>query len=249
MYQTTSTENLVTIWSNAQRELWDSWFDLLGGAVLARGVQSASLWQSGLRLLRESAQTTFEAQQASNRILTAALTVNFDLADGSNPATMREEVQNLSQSLAQDTEAKVLQVGMSASLSKHIGEEDIIAFAYISGDVNPVHIHDSYAQQTRFGGRIAHGMLAAGLVSAVLGTKLPGPGTIYLSQSLQFRAPVAIGDEVTATATVIKAKEGKPIYTLKTECRNQNDEIVLEGEAVILYEPVQQRAALPASQA
>ncbi len=122
----------------------------------------------------------------------------------------------------------------SASLSRTITEEDVVTFAHLTGDVNPLHLDEAYAKGTRFGRRVAHGVFAAGLVSAVIGTRLPGPGAIYLSQTLKFVAPVFIGDTVTATVTVTKAK-GR-IYTLETVCTNGRGERVLEGEAVVLFE-------------
>lgn len=125
-------------------------------------------------------------------------------------------------------------VGASASLDKTIVESDLIDFAKLSLDTNPVHLDEEYAKTTRFGGRIAHGMLAASLVSAVLGTRLPGPGTVYLSQSLTFKGPVRIGDTITATATVKAVREGKPIVTLETTVSNQHGDVVLTGEAVVL---------------
>jgi len=125
-------------------------------------------------------------------------------------------------------------VGASASLDKTIVESDLTDFARLSLDTNPVHLDEDYARTTRFGGRIAHGMLAASLVSAVLGTRLPGPGTVYLSQSLAFKGPVRIGDTITATATVKAVREGKPIVTLETVVSNQHGDVVLTGEAVVL---------------
>jgi 3-hydroxybutyryl-CoA dehydratase len=126
--------------------------------------------------------------------------------------------------------------GDTAALSKTIRDEDIRAFAELSGDVNPVHLDDDFARTTRFGRRIAHGMLGASLISTVLGTKLPGQGAIYLSQTLQFLAPVFPGDTVTAKVTVTKIKEGKPILTLETICENQRGETLIRGEAVVLVE-------------
>jgi 3-hydroxybutyryl-CoA dehydratase len=126
-----------------------------------------------------------------------------------------------------------LSVGQSASFGKTITEADILMFAAVSGDTNPVHINAEYAAQSMFKERIAHGMLSAGLVSTVLGTRLPGPGTIYLSQSLKFRAPVRIGDTVTATATVSALDPAKKRATLATTC-TVNGKPVLEGEAVVL---------------
>jgi 3-hydroxybutyryl-CoA dehydratase len=127
-------------------------------------------------------------------------------------------------------------VGDTASLSKTITDEDINAFACVSGDSNPLHLDDDYAASTRFGGRIAHGMLGASLISAVLGTKLPGTGSIYLSQTLKFLAPVRPGDTIVARATITEIKEGKPIITLQTVCENHRNELVIKGEAVILFE-------------
>lgn len=127
-------------------------------------------------------------------------------------------------------------VGDTASLSKTITELDLERFAEVSLDRNPVHFDEDYARTTRFGGRIAHGMISAGLISAVIGTQLPGPGSIYLSQSLRFRAPVRIGDTVTATVTVRAVREDKPIITLETVCANQDGDALLTGEAVVLVE-------------
>ena len=126
--------------------------------------------------------------------------------------------------------------GDTASLSRIICDADIRAFAELSGDFNPVHLDDEFARSTRFGRRIAHGMLGASLISTVLGTKLPGEGAIYLSQTLQFLAPVFPGDTVTAKVTVTKIKEGKPILTLETLCENQRGEALIKGEAVVLVE-------------
>jgi 3-hydroxybutyryl-CoA dehydratase len=127
-------------------------------------------------------------------------------------------------------------LGDTASHSKVICDADIRAFAELSGDFNPVHLDDEFARTTRFGRRIAHGMLGASLISTVLGTKLPGQGAIYLSQTLQFVAPIFPGDTITAKATVTKIKEGKPIITLETVCENQRGETLIKGEAVVLVE-------------
>jgi 3-hydroxybutyryl-CoA dehydratase len=127
-----------------------------------------------------------------------------------------------------------LKIGDTASMTKTITDDDIRAFADLTGDHNPVHLDDEFAATTRFGRRIAHGMLSAGLISAVLANKLPGTGTVYLSQTLSFVAPVYPGDTVTASVTVMKVREDKPIVTLETVCTNQRDEPVLRGEAVVL---------------
>jgi 3-hydroxybutyryl-CoA dehydratase len=127
-----------------------------------------------------------------------------------------------------------LQVGETASMSKTITDDDIHAFADLVGDHNPVHLDDSFAQTTRFGRRIAHGMLSASLISALLANKLPGQGTVYLSQSLKFVAPVFPGDTVTARATVTQIRADKPIVMLETVCVNQHHETLIKGEAVVL---------------
>ena len=125
--------------------------------------------------------------------------------------------------------------GQKATLSKTFTDADVRAFAEASGDHNPVHLDDDYAQTTRFGKRIAHGMLVAGLISAVLGTQLPGPGTIYLGQELNFKAPVYIGDTITAEIEVANVREGKPIAILTTNCTNQDGTLVIEGKATVLF--------------
>jgi acyl dehydratase len=125
-------------------------------------------------------------------------------------------------------------VGDSAEITKTIDEADIQAFAEVTGDHNPIHLDDEFAKTTRFGRRIAHGMLSASLISAVLANKLPGEGSIYLGQTLEFRAPVFPGDEVTARVTVREIREDKPIVKLETVCVNQRNEIVIRGEATVL---------------
>jgi 3-hydroxybutyryl-CoA dehydratase len=128
----------------------------------------------------------------------------------------------------------VLQIGENATRSLTIDDEAIRAFAEVTGDNNPVHLDDDYAAGTRFGRRIAHGMIAAGLISATLANDLPGPGTVYLNQTLQFKLPLYPGDTVTATVEVVNVRSDKPIVTLSTVCTNQEDKVVLEGEAVVL---------------
>jgi 3-hydroxybutyryl-CoA dehydratase len=127
-----------------------------------------------------------------------------------------------------------LQPGDKASRTTTITDEMIRLFADLTGDTNPVHLDDAYAAGTRFKRRIAHGMIAAGLISAALANDLPGPGTVYLSQTLQFKSPVYPGDTLTATVEVKSVRADKPIVTLTTFCKNQNDMVVLEGEAVVL---------------
>lgn len=131
-----------------------------------------------------------------------------------------------------------LKVGDTAARSRVFGDEDVRAFAELTGDHNPVHLDEEYAAGTRFGRRVAHGMLAASLISATLANDLPGRGTVYLSQSLQFTAPVFPGDEVTARVTVTKVREDKPVVTLETVCTNQRGETVIKGEAVVMHTTV-----------
>jgi 3-hydroxybutyryl-CoA dehydratase len=122
-------------------------------------------------------------------------------------------------------------IGEEATFTKIISDEDITTFAKISGDENPVHVNDAYAKGTMFGGRIAHGILVTGLISAVLGTVLPGPGAIYMSQQLRFLAPVRPGDEATARAKVTEWDSEKGRITLLTEVTNQDGVTVITGEA------------------
>jgi len=126
-----------------------------------------------------------------------------------------------------------LAVGQSAERKRTVTAADIEAFAAVTGDDNPVHLDEAYAATTSFGGRIAHGMLSAGYISAVLGTQLPGPGAIYVSQTLSFRRPVRIGDEVTARATVSAIDERRGRVTLSTVCEVAG-KVVAEGEAVVI---------------
>jgi acyl dehydratase len=128
-----------------------------------------------------------------------------------------------------------LKVGDTASRAKVITDADIRAFAEVSGDYNPIHLDNDFASKTRFGQRIAHGMLSASLISAVLANDLPGEGSIYLGQTLQFVAPVFVGDEVTARVTVIAVRGDKPIATFETVCVNQRNEVVIKGEATVHY--------------
>mgnify|MGYP003416613681 CR=1 FL=1 len=126
-----------------------------------------------------------------------------------------------------------LSVGMSSSISKTISEADILLFAGVSGDTNAVHLDAEFAASTMFGGRIAHGMLSAGFISATLANKLPGPGTIYLSQTLKFKAPVKPGDTVTATVTVREVNVPKNRVVLDTVCTVAG-KVVIEGECQMM---------------
>ena len=128
-------------------------------------------------------------------------------------------------------------VGDSAEITKKLEQSDVDAFARMTGDHNPVHVDAEFAKTTPFGKRIAHGMLTASLISAVLANKLPGEGSVYLGQTLQFVAPVFPGDEITARVVVKAIREDKPIVKLETICVNQRDEVVIRGEATVLLPP------------
>lgn len=124
-------------------------------------------------------------------------------------------------------------VGDKATLSKAFTESEVKNFAKISLDDNPIHLDREYAESTVFGQRIVHGILVASLLSGLMGGKFPGHGTVYLGQSLNFKAPVYIDEEVEASVEVIKIREDKPIITLKTQCVKSDGTIALEGEAVV----------------
>lgn len=128
-----------------------------------------------------------------------------------------------------------LEVGMTAVYAKTVTEADVVMFAGISGDTNPVHIDEVFAGKTMFKGRIAHGMLSASLISTVFGTRLPGPGCIYLSQNLKFRAPVKIGDTVAARVTVREIVAEKRRILFDTVC-TVGDQVVLDGDAVLMVD-------------
>lgn len=127
-----------------------------------------------------------------------------------------------------------LKLGDQASTVKTIGESDVYLFAGITGDLNPAHTDEVSASQSPFGGRIAHGILTAGLISTVLGMRLPGPGAIYLGQELRFTKPVHIGDTITATATVSQLLPEKNIVRLDTVCTNQKGQVVIQGTATVM---------------
>ncbi|MGD8488886.1 MAG: MaoC family dehydratase [Anaerolineae bacterium] len=127
-------------------------------------------------------------------------------------------------------------IGQRATFTKTVTESDVTTFAGLIGDFNPIHVDAEYARKSRFGRRVAHGMLTGGLISAVLGNKLPGPGAIYLSQQIEFLAPVFIGDTITARVEVSAWRPEKRIITLKTDAYNQAEEQVVTGKAVLLVE-------------
>src|SRR6478752_3079098 len=130
-----------------------------------------------------------------------------------------------------------LKIGDKFSTTREITDELIRKFAELSGDHNPIHLDEEFAKATRFGRRIAHGMLSGAFISAVLGYELKERKIVYLSQTLKFTAPVFIGDTVTAAATVTNIREDKPIVTLETICTNQNGETLVKGEAAVMILP------------
>ncbi|SCY84566.1 MaoC family dehydratase [Desulfoluna spongiiphila] len=136
-------------------------------------------------------------------------------------------------------------VGDHAEVAKTISESDVYTFAGVTGDFNPAHVNEHYASGTFFKRRIAHGMLSAGLISNVLGTHLPGPGAVYLSQELKFTAPVYIGDTITARAEVVEVLAEKNRVILQTVCTNQDGTVVITGTA--LMSPMKKKAAAQAS--
>jgi len=128
---------------------------------------------------------------------------------------------------------KILKVGDRVSLSKAFTEDEVFRFAEISTDMNPLHLDKDFGRESIFGERIVHGMLVASLFSGLIGMELPGEGSIYLGQSLTFKAPVAIGEEVTASVEIIRIRDDKPIITLRTVCVKSDGTVVIEGEAVV----------------
>jgi len=129
--------------------------------------------------------------------------------------------------------ANEIQTGDRARFSKTVSESDIYLYAGITGDFNPAHVNQSYAEKTFFQSRIAHGLLSAGFISTVIASKLPGPGTIYIKQELNFTAPVYIGDTITAFVEVLEVSVPENSVILKTICKNQKNEVVVEGQAIV----------------
>jgi 3-hydroxybutyryl-CoA dehydratase len=126
-----------------------------------------------------------------------------------------------------------IKMGQSAEITHTITKEDIQTFGDLSGDYNPLHFDEEWAKKTMFGGRSAHGMLTASFISAAIGMHLPGPGTIYMSQSMRFLGPVRIGDTITARVEVILLNDEKERVTLKTICTNQEGKVIMDGEALV----------------
>lgn len=124
-------------------------------------------------------------------------------------------------------------IGQSASLKKVFKSDEVMAFAELSLDMNPIHLDESYAEHSRFGRRIVHGFLVGSLISAVFGTQLPGEGAIYLHQEMNFKRPVFHGDEITATVTVTEIRKDKSILCFDTKCENERGDVVIDGKAVL----------------
>ena len=134
-----------------------------------------------------------------------------------------------------------VKVGDRASFAKTVTEGDVVAFAQVTGDTNPLHLDEAYAARTRFRKRIAHGMLSAGFISAALGTRLaPQATVVYLSQEMRFQRPVAIGDTITASCEVTAVDVEKRFVTVKTDCHNQDGVEVVSGEALVLLDPLRE---------
>lgn len=128
-----------------------------------------------------------------------------------------------------------ISVGQKAQVTRKFTEHDVGQFSELSLDFNPVHLDPEYAEKSMFGQRIVHGMLVSSLFSGLLGKHLPGEGTIYLGQDLKFKKPVYLDQEVTATVEVTEVRDDKPIITLATTCVNDEGEVVISGEAVVMY--------------
>ena len=124
-------------------------------------------------------------------------------------------------------------IGQSAEITRVFDSDSVAAFAALSGDSNPIHLDAEYAKSTPFGARIAHGMLVAGMFSTIFGTLLPGTGVLYLGQTLTFKAPVFLGDSITARVELIHLRNDKPIATFSCVCTNQSEKVVIDGEAVL----------------
>lgn len=125
-------------------------------------------------------------------------------------------------------------IGMKASMTRTITEGDVYIFGGLTGDLNPVHINEEYAKTTKFKTRIAHGLIAVSMIAAILGSELPGAGSVYVSQQVKFKAPVYLGDEITATVEVIEIDTLKNRLTIKTVCTNQNGVTVIDGIGVTM---------------
>jgi 3-hydroxybutyryl-CoA dehydratase len=140
-----------------------------------------------------------------------------------------------------------MSVGQKASYTRTVTNEDVLLFAAVSGDTNPVHLDEEFAAATQFKGRIAHGMYTAGLISAAIAMELPGPGTIYLGQDLRFERPVRIGDTITVDLEITEMTAGKNFVKLATVVSNQNAKVVVSGSATVMAPPQKMRIERPAA--
>ena len=222
------TTSFVTAWNETQKVWWDSFFDMAQRSTFDSNRETGNHVQQGYAEWRGFVHNILDL----NTQWVNTMTQSFVPPNKTQQQRLKQQANHLA-----NKPPVALELGATATVTKTVTEQDILNFADVSGDVNPVHLDERYAKTTRFKGRIAHGMLSASFISAVLGTRLPGPGTVYLAQNLKFRAPVAIDDTITTTVKVVSQKEGKPIYTLETICVNQEGVVVLEGEATILFDP------------
>ena len=133
-----------------------------------------------------------------------------------------------------------LQAGQSATLKLKITDDMVRKFAELTGDSNPIHLDDVYAAKTRFGKRIAHGMLVSATLSRIAGMDLPGPGTIVMGVDVRYKAPCYIGDEVTGELTIVNVRKDKPIIKARYVVSNQNGEALIEGDAILYYDPIRE---------
>ena len=154
--------------------------------------------------------------------------MSVETIDTAAEPTISDPISELSGYFFED-----LEIGMTAAYARTIGPADLVMFAGISGDTNPMHLNEEYAAATMFQGTIAHGFLSSSFISTVIGTRLPGPGCVYISQSLKFKAPVRPGDTVTARATVTELDAGRNRATLRTTC-TVGSTVVIDGDAVVL---------------
>lgn len=148
-----------------------------------------------------------------------------------------EGIEAKEEKIETDFKQGPLKIGHFAEISKTFGENQVKEFSELSEDRNPIHLDSEYAKTTKFGKKIVHGALFSSLISALLGTTLPGKGTVYLSQNSKFVSPCFVGEKVTARVEVIKIHQSKPIVTLKTTCRNSEGKMLMDGEAVVMVEP------------
>lgn len=224
------------------REAWNLWLETTTGA-----------WNNAIELSSDyflSYAHLLQALQspAQERAKTAQSSSSTSRDQSPQPADTTAAIAALKSMLPHPTppwkalvedghELHLPPIGTRMSRTRTITEEDVVQFALLSGDHNPIHLNEEYAGSTQFGERIAHGLLVASLTSALLGNDLPGHGAIYLGQTLKFLAPVHLGDTVTVSAEVVSIREDKHILTLRTDCVDQEDTLIFTGEATVKYKP------------